>query len=300
MERGTIASQRRREIIHRLTGSGLHFEVVVDNYRREQENIVVNSRHSIARRLSPHADGQAWTDDAGPKAPFGEVVFIPANVPITVKGSGGQIRMARFEFAKDRFPIVEQTLRLIGVALGELTNVRSPTIARLLQVLSMEAEAPQAAAEIYLEGIGCVIVAELVRHLNQFSQPEIRNFTERLDVDLDIANDYIRYNLGRPILVSEVAELYGVSERHLGRMFRDVTGRSVHEYIEHIRITHAARLLAQGEFSVKQIGFRVGYMSQTSFAVAFRRVIGCPPSAYRRSILTTKTNGIARLPHTTS
>jgi AraC family transcriptional regulator len=209
-------------------------------------------------------------------------------MPISVKGHCRKMRLARLEFSEERFPIVGDMLRSLDVPLSDIIDMRNATIARLLQVLAMEAEAPRTAANIYLDGLASVIVAELVRHLSENKPRSTSDFSEKLDLDLDIANDHIRSHIHRRISVSEVARVYGISERHMGRLFRDATGRTVHDYIEHVRISHAAHLLTNTMMSVKQIGFRVGYTSQASFGVAFRRVLGCPPSAYRQSLFRTR------------
>lgn len=149
----------------------------------------------------------------------------------------------------------------------------------------MEAEAPRPASDIYFDGLSSVIAAELVGHLSEFASVEEQRNSLPVSIDLDIVNDYVRSNLSRSIAIAEVAQLYGMSERHLGRLFRALTGKTVHGYIEQIRIGHAGKLLAHGSLSVKQVGFRVGYASQASFAVAFRRVQGYPPSAFRQPYL---------------
>jgi AraC family transcriptional regulator len=277
-----IASLRRRNVLHALEGQDLRLEVLVDDYVGEDGAVIINARHSIARRLSSYVEGTAWINDEA-AASFGELVFIPAHMRISVKGNGRKIRLARLEFSEERFPVVSEMLQSLDVSLSDIVDIRHATIARLLLVLAMEAEAPRPAANIYLDGLASVIVAELVRYLSEM-KPLSKDFSQKIDLDLDLADDYIRSHIHRRISVSEVADTYGISERHLGRLFRSATGHSVHDYIEHVRIRHATHLLTNKMMSVKQIAYRVGYTSQATFSVAFRRVMGCPPSAYRQSL----------------
>jgi AraC-like DNA-binding protein len=45
-------------------------------------------------------------------------------------------------------------------------------------------------------------------------------------------------------------------------------------------MAEAVRLLEEGELSVKEIGYQVGYQSSPSFARAFRETYGCPPMRF--------------------
>lgn len=274
-----MIGRRRRNVLHALEEEGLLLEVLVDDYVGRDEATIINARHSIARRLSSPVEGTAWIDD-GPVTNIGEVVFIPAHTPIRVKGDSGSLKLVRLEFAEERFPIIGYTLKSHAPPLANLVNVQNATIARLLLMLFMEAEAPRPAANIYLNGITNVIVAELVRNLIEINTTTINYFSESDGLDLDIANDYIASNIHRHISVSDIAIIYGISERQIGRMFRDATGFTVRDYIEHVKISRAVHLLTNSRMSVKQIAFRLGYASPASFSRAFRRASGKPPSDY--------------------
>jgi transcriptional regulator GlxA family with amidase domain len=96
----------------------------------------------------------------------------------------------------------------------------------------------------------------------------------------------------RPVLDAVVAEPAGdhrlpelarraaMSERHLGRVFRELTGMTPGRYVERVRVEAARDLLEHG-LPVQAAAQRVGLGSAETIRRAFLRVLGIGPSDYR-------------------
>jgi AraC-like DNA-binding protein len=69
----------------------------------------------------------------------------------------------------------------------------------------------------------------------------------------------------------------------LGRLFRKVTGATVHEYVTRVRLEHAADLIA-GRVKVEAVALGVGYRSKKNFYRQFMRLFGVTPDAFRRGL----------------
>ena len=54
------------------------------------------------------------------------------------------------------------------------------------------------------------------------------------------------------------------------------------EYIRHIRMEHAARLLIGGNFTVAETMYRVGFSNASYFSRSFSAAYGMTPSEYKR------------------
>lgn len=80
-----------------------------------------------------------------------------------------------------------------------------------------------------------------------------------------------------------IAERVERPEKYISHLFKEVTGVNLSDYLEQVRMDHAAELLKQKEYTVDEIAGRVGYNSSHSFRRAFKRVMGIPPSSYRQS-----------------
>jgi AraC-like DNA-binding protein len=74
-----------------------------------------------------------------------------------------------------------------------------------------------------------------------------------------------------------------MSARSLRRHFIAATGITWEEYLRRLRITHALEHLERGNLTIGSIADEIGYRSQSALAAAFRSLVGCSPSEYRRS-----------------
>ncbi|MEM1400490.1 MAG: helix-turn-helix transcriptional regulator, partial [Pseudomonadota bacterium] len=85
------------------------------------------------------------------------------------------------------------------------------------------------------------------------------------------------FRRGAPGLV----EAAGRSHEHVCRTCKAVTGFTPSEYVNRIRIEHAAQLLRSTEVSVEDIIDGCGFENVSYFYRLFRRQIGVTPRAYR-------------------
>ena len=80
---------------------------------------------------------------------------------------------------------------------------------------------------------------------------------------------------------SELAERNGYCADHFRRRFRTVTGMTPQQYMVHLRMEHARRLLGGGMGqSIRQIAMMSGYQDPYYFSRAFRKHTGMSPSEY--------------------
>ena len=72
-----------------------------------------------------------------------------------------------------------------------------------------------------------------------------------------------------------------ISTVYLSRVVRQVTGRTVIDYVNQTLLMEASFLLATSQMSIAQIADRLHFASQSSFCKFFTRRKGVPPRAYR-------------------
>lgn len=75
-----------------------------------------------------------------------------------------------------------------------------------------------------------------------------------------------------------------LSATYASALFRKETGKNLGTFIAERRMNQACRLLEGSDCSIKEVGMRVGYSNFSHFCKIFKRIIGCPPQAYRRSL----------------
>ena len=67
------------------------------------------------------------------------------------------------------------------------------------------------------------------------------------------------------------------------RRFREVTGRTPHQYLLNLRYIQAARLLESTDLGIDEIIAEIGVRDRFHFSRTFKRFYGTPPAAFRAS-----------------
>lgn len=82
--------------------------------------------------------------------------------------------------------------------------------------------------------------------------------------------------------LSEIAYRFGVSEKHISNTLRKETGLTFQGYLEKLRIDRANQLLLADQLNIAQIAASTGYANDRTFRRAYVRVMGYPPSEYKK------------------
>jgi AraC-like DNA-binding protein len=93
---------------------------------------------------------------------------------------------------------------------------------------------------------------------------------------------YISEHFTSPIRLADIADAAGVSSGHLARLFRRTTGSTVNEYITHLRVSLAQRLLVTTDRKVIDIMYDAGFSCSTHFYKVFKQHTDLTPGRYRR------------------
>ncbi|MEL7181734.1 MAG: helix-turn-helix domain-containing protein [Pseudomonadota bacterium] len=80
--------------------------------------------------------------------------------------------------------------------------------------------------------------------------------------------------------VAEMAAIVGMSERNFARRFSEEVGVSPAQFVERLRVEHAANLLHQPDALLSVVQFEAGFTNQENMRRAFQRQFGIPPSSY--------------------
>ena len=93
---------------------------------------------------------------------------------------------------------------------------------------------------------------------------------------------YMEMNYTSSIWLEQIAGDLGYNSSYLGKLFKSKTGKSFNSYLDDIRIEHAKELLIKG-VSVTQTAENVGIGDLNYFTKKFKKIVGCPPSEYRKT-----------------
>lgn len=226
------------------------------------------------------------TDDAsGTFAHTGNLIFVPANVHLDGRGSAGRARAVVCTFEQHWFE------ELTGIGddwhpdmLAACVNIRNSRLAQAITRMGQEALAPGLACRKLTEGLGLLTAVEMARHLRS-ADPRSRAAGQTLTAwQMRRITDYIETLSGYVPDITELADLCGVSSRHLRRLFKQTTNQTIYEYAKDVWTAKAKRMLSDTELSLKAISAELGFSDAGSFSVAFRRATGTAPKPFRQQL----------------
>ena len=97
---------------------------------------------------------------------------------------------------------------------------------------------------------------------------------------LDILN-YLQINYQSTNL-DDVAMAFHLSPPYISRYVKEKSGKTFGEHLTHIRLIRAKSLLKNGNSTIENIAFSVGYPNVEHFIRTFKKHIKVTPSQYRK------------------
>ncbi len=95
------------------------------------------------------------------------------------------------------------------------------------------------------------------------------------------ATEIVNQNMSNPNFDNKLfIEEIGMSRTQLYRKLKALTNQSVHEFIRTIRLKKALQLLKNGEHTISEITYEIGFSNHSYFNKCFRDYYGVSPSEY--------------------
>ncbi len=121
----------------------------------------------------------------------------------------------------------------------------------------------------------------LLKKLKKDLANNIESEYEKKDRYLDKVNSVIDENLeDTNFSVDRLSAELGIGRSQLYRKIQAITGKSIIEYINFYKLSAAMNLIKEGNYSLKEISYRVGYNDNRYFSKSFKKEFGNPPSHY--------------------
>jgi AraC-type DNA-binding domain-containing proteins len=96
-------------------------------------------------------------------------------------------------------------------------------------------------------------------------------------------NNIIRYlndNISNRVTLKEVAELVKLSPTYLSKSFKEITGYSLIEFFNKMKIDKAKQLIIEGDKKIKEVSEILGFKDEFYFSRIFKRIEGISPSEF--------------------
>ncbi|MEF3313812.1 response regulator [Paenibacillus sp. GYB004] len=100
---------------------------------------------------------------------------------------------------------------------------------------------------------------------------------------VDSVHDYVRLHIGGDLTLAVIAEHVYLHPVYLSKVYKEITGTNMSEFILDARMAKARELLKQSGLRIYEIGEAVGYRSTQHFIAEFKKYAGLTPKQFRET-----------------
>lgn len=160
---------------------------------------------------------------------------------------------------------------------GHVLHLHQPDILwNLSDALEQELSKDEYGRVILSNGLLLRLLIEIARGIRNpettFAKPIVPSDSRILDI-----LRYIDAHLTEELSIDILAEEFFISKFHMMRLFKQETGRSIHDYLQERRLLFARDLIRQG-ISATDSCFQSGFRSYSSFTRAYAKHFGTTPT----------------------
>ncbi|MBD2775694.1 helix-turn-helix domain-containing protein [Iningainema tapete] len=207
----------------------------------------------------------------------GDIVITPVNIGHQAAWEAeGDFIMLGIEpqvFAR----AVEEDAETEQIELKPLFATPDPLVYQIGLALKSVLENNPLQSRLYAETMVNALSVHLMQHYST-RKPQLREYADGLpQLKLRQVIDYIKEHLDQDLGLAELAALVQMSPHYFLTLFKKATGMTPHQYVIRCRVQRAQELLLQGELSIAQVAYQVGFANQSHLNLHFKRLVGVTP-----------------------
>jgi AraC family transcriptional regulator len=170
------------------------------------------------------------------------------------------------------------------VELLDRVGFKDPVAARIMELLSAEAKISEPSARLFVEQAIDLLCIQLLREHAALSIPVTPPPAGLAPWQVKRVTTYMLEHLSESLTLDELAGVIHLSRFHFCTAFRLATRKTPHEWLVIQRIDMARKLLEDRVLNITEVGLAVGYGTPSAFTCAFRKIVGCTPTDFRRRL----------------
>ncbi len=140
-------------------------------------------------------------------------------------------------------------------------------------------------ADLLVRSIYSTLITQLLEAENIVRKLPLKKRSSQIEIfkGLDLARKWLQSNYSNQIQIKELSRISSMSTEHFMRLFKVAFGVSPNQYLIELRLQKAHELFAlPNQLSVSEVCNAVGYSSETSFSLLFKRRFGKSPSDFKK------------------
>ena len=137
-------------------------------------------------------------------------------------------------------------------------------------------------AKLFYEGKVAEAVSLILQYNKNSTARTEQNISHQDMLLLNSVTAYINDHFSLKLSLEQLARIACMGTTKLKKLFKQVHGCTISEYIQQRRMSHAESLLATTDLTIEQISVSVGYSNPGGFSDVFRKSTGLLPKEYRK------------------
>lgn len=127
------------------------------------------------------------------------------------------------------------------------------------------------------------MIIEMLEKFCLYAENKSKTRTKNTDLLLmEKIKDYATQNYNNPNLaITTIADDFNLHPVYVSRLFKEVYGEGLLDYINKIRIQQAKQLFKDSQYGLEEVAKEVGYCSTRTFTRAFKKYEGITPGKYK-------------------
>ncbi len=208
----------------------------------------------------------------------GNFIFVPKNT-YHYADSETCLHNERFLIFFDDL-VFDETMQPV---LGELSKTKLISIddsdMHIIRDIVKKIETENASSGKYRNALVKTHLRDLLTSLCRYKSPFVKNISE-YDKFIYSVSEFISNNYAENITLNSISKQFALSEAHLSRKFKATIGMGLKEYITHVRILKAEKLLTQTNLPMTEIAGLCGFGDSNYFSTVFKKKMGVTPYKY--------------------
>ena len=166
---------------------------------------------------------------------------------------------------------------------GDGNNGDARWLSQMMRLAMLESADKRAGGESVLARLSELMFIEVVRRHLETLPPEQAGWLAALrDPFVSKALSVLHARPAHDWTIEELGKDVGLSRSVLAERFGDLVGMPPMQYLARWRMQIASGLLNNGNTNIASIAAEIGYGSEAAFSRAFKKMVGVPPSSWRR------------------
>lgn len=161
------------------------------------------------------------------------------------------------------------------------SDPRGARLAQLIDILANEVGVGAAGGPLVENHLAQVLLVHMLRvHAGQTERPT--GWLSALNEDgIGAALRAVHADVAYPWTLKELADISHMSRSTFAHSFKNHVGVSPLAYVTQWRMSLARDALARDTMPISDLAWSTGYLSESAFSTAFRRVVGSSPAQFR-------------------